>query len=121
MTPLAMATAMYHPRKNPLRKIARDSETVETPRTAKIRRFHKALLRYHDPNNWETLREGLRRIGRTELIGNGPQHLVPRSDTPAMVTRRVRGAETPPLKTLAKRFGQKKLRPGAAIQRKRTP
>ncbi|MFM8465619.1 MAG: YgiQ family radical SAM protein, partial [Burkholderiaceae bacterium] len=44
-TPLAMATAMYHTRKNPLRKIARDSETVETPRTAKIRRFHKALLR----------------------------------------------------------------------------
>jgi uncharacterized radical SAM protein YgiQ len=79
-TPLAMATAMYHTRKNPLRKIARDSETVETPRTAKIRRFHKALLRYHDPNNWETLREGLRRIGRAELIGNGPQHLVPRSD-----------------------------------------
>ncbi|MFY7955603.1 MAG: YgiQ family radical SAM protein, partial [Burkholderiaceae bacterium] len=37
-TPLAMATAMYHTRKNPLRKIARDSETVETPRTAKIRR-----------------------------------------------------------------------------------
>jgi uncharacterized radical SAM protein YgiQ len=120
-TPLAMATAMYHTRKNPLRKIARDSETVETPRTAKIRRFHKALLRYHDPNNWETLREGLRRIGRAELIGNGPHHLVPRSDTPAMMTRRVRGADTPPLKTLAKRFGQKKLRPGAAIQRKRTP
>jgi uncharacterized radical SAM protein YgiQ len=120
-TPLAMATAMYHTRKNPLRKIARDSETVETPRTAKIRRFHKALLRYHDPANWETLREGLRRIGRAELIGNGPQHLVPRSDTPAMMTRRVRGAETPPLKTLAKRFGQKKLRPGAAVQRKRTP
>jgi uncharacterized radical SAM protein YgiQ len=119
-TPLAMATAMYHTRKNPLRKIARDSETVETPRTAKIRRFHKALLRYHDPNNWETLREGLRRIGRAELIGNGPQHLVPRSDTPAMMTRRVRGAETPPLKTLAKRFGQKKSRPGAAVQRKRT-
>jgi hypothetical protein len=111
-----MATAMYHTRKNPLRKIARDSETVETPRTAKIRRFHKALLRYHDPNNWETLRDGLRRMGRAELIGNGPQHLVPRSDTPAMMTRRTRSAETP-----AKRFGQKKLRPGAAIQRKRTP
>jgi len=54
-------------------------------------------------------------------VGNGPQHLVPRSDTPAMVNRRNRSAETPPLKTLAKRFGQKKLRPGAAIQRKRTP
>jgi len=120
-TPLAMATAMYHTRKNPLRKIARDSETVETPRTAKIRRFHKALLRYHDPANWETLRDGLRRMGRADLVGNGPQRLVPRSDTPALVTRRARNAETPPLKTLAKRFGHKTLRPGAAIQRKRTP
>jgi len=120
-TPLAMATAMYHTRKNPLRKIARDSETVETPRTAKIRRFHKALLRYHDPANWETLRDGLRRMGRADLVGNGPQHLVPRSDTPALVTKRARNTETPPLKTLAKRFGQKTLRPGAAIQRKRTP
>ena len=120
-TPLAMATAMYHTRKNPLRKIARDSESVETPRTAKIRRFHKALLRYHDPANWEVLRDGLRRMGRADLVGNGPQHLVPRSDTPALVTRRTRSGETPPLKTLAKRFGQKKLRPGAAIQRKRTP
>jgi len=120
-TPLAMATAMYHTRKNPLRKIARDSESVETPRTAKIRRFHKALLRYHDPANWEVLRDSLRRMGRADLVGNGPQHLAPRSDTPAMVTRRTRSGETPPLKTLAKRFGQKKLRPGAAIQRKRTP
>jgi uncharacterized radical SAM protein YgiQ len=119
-TPLAMATAMYHTRKNPLRKIARDSETVETPRTAKIRRFHKALLRYHDPANWEILREGLRRMGRADLVGNGPQHLVPRSDTAALMQRRTVSKQTPPLKTLAKRFGQKTVRPGAAIQRKRS-
>ena len=119
-TPMAMATTMYHTRKNPLRKISKDSEAVETPRLAKIRRFHKALLRYHDPANWEILREGLKRMGRSDLIGNGPQHLVPRSDAAAPGMRQARRGETPPLKTVARKFGQKALRPGAAIQRKRT-
>lgn len=118
-TPMAMATTMYHTRKNPLRKIAKDSETVETPRLGKIRKFHKALLRYHDPNNWEILREGLKRMGRADLIGNGPQHLVPRSDMAAKVSARGPQEETPPLKKLARGFGHKRLRPGAAVSRKR--
>ncbi len=41
------------------------------------RRLHKAFLRYHDPNNWPVLREALRRMGKTRLIGNGPNHLIP--------------------------------------------
>lgn len=118
-TPMAMATTMYHTRKNPLRKISKDSETVETPRLGKIRKFHKALLRWHDPDNWDVLREGLKRIGRSDLIGNGPQHLVPRSDAAAVTARRPRRDETPPLRTLATKFGQKTVRDGAAIQRKR--
>jgi uncharacterized radical SAM protein YgiQ len=77
-TPMAMATAMYHSRRNPLRKVARDSEVVETPRTQKSRTLHKAFLRYHDPANWPILREGLRNMGRADLIGNGKHHLVPR-------------------------------------------
>ncbi|MEA5098813.1 MAG: DUF3362 domain-containing protein, partial [Burkholderiaceae bacterium] len=36
-----------------------------------------AFLRYHDPANWTILREALRRMGRADLIGNGPQCLVP--------------------------------------------
>ncbi|WP_223871897.1 YgiQ family radical SAM protein [Candidatus Dactylopiibacterium carminicum] len=77
-TPLAMATAMYHSRKNPLRRVSRDSEEVETPRLARQRRLHKALLRYHDPANFDLIRDFLIEIGRRDLIGNGPQHLVPR-------------------------------------------
>ncbi len=117
-TPMAMATTMYHTRKNPLRKIAKDSETVETPRIAKIRKFHKALLRYHDPANWEILREGLKRMGRSELIGNGPQHLVPRSDDAPQ--RRLPGREAPGINSIARRHGQAKPREGAAISRKRS-
>lgn len=75
-TPMALATTMYHTRKNPLKKISADSETVETARAGKIRKFHKALLRYHAPENWEILREGLLRMGRGDLIGSGERHLI---------------------------------------------
>jgi hypothetical protein len=68
---------MYHSGKNPLRRIARDSEAVVIPKGLKVRRLHKAFLRYHDANNWPMLREALRRMGRAELIGPGKQHLVP--------------------------------------------
>jgi radical SAM superfamily enzyme YgiQ (UPF0313 family) len=76
-TPLAMATAMYHSRKNPLKKVGRDSEAVETVRGTRQRRLHKALLRYHDPENWPLLREALKQMGRADLIGNGRKQLIP--------------------------------------------
>lgn len=76
-TPLAIASAMYHTRKNPLRKVTKDSEKVSVVRGTKQRRLHKAFLRYHDPENWPLLREALKRMGRADLIGNGKKHLVP--------------------------------------------
>ena len=76
--PMATATAMYHSGKNPLRRITRTSEAVEVPRGLKVRRLHKAFLRYHDPNNWLVLRMALKRMGRGDLIGNGKHQLVPR-------------------------------------------
>ena len=85
-TPLAMATAMYHTRRNPLRKVSRDSEIVETARSGVQRKLHKALLRYHDPAGHELIREYLHSIGRDDLIGNGPHHLVPRA-APARLQR----------------------------------
>jgi uncharacterized radical SAM protein YgiQ len=76
-SPMATATAMYHSGKNPLRRVSRSSEEVVIPKGLKVRRLHKAFLRYHDANNWPTLREALRRMGRADLIGPGKQHLVP--------------------------------------------
>jgi len=76
-TPMAMATTMYHSRKNPLHKVTADSEVVETARSGKVRRAHKAFLRYQDPANWPILRETLVNMGRGDLIGNGDKHLVP--------------------------------------------
>lgn len=76
-TPMAMATAMYHSGKNPLRKVTAESENVPIPRAGGVRRLHKAFIRYHDPNNWPLLREALKRMRREDLIGNGKKHLVP--------------------------------------------
>jgi hypothetical protein len=74
---MATATAMYHSGKNPLKRITRASEEVLIPKGLKVRRLHKAFLRYHDPDNWPVLREALRRMGRADLIGNGKHQLVP--------------------------------------------
>ncbi|HEX3835800.1 MAG TPA: YgiQ family radical SAM protein [Steroidobacteraceae bacterium] len=76
-SPMATATAMYHSGKNPLHRVTHDSEEVLIPKGLKVRRLHKAFLRYHDANNWPMLREALRRMGRADLIGNGKQQLVP--------------------------------------------
>ena len=116
-TPMALATAMYHTRKNPLKKVTNESEIVETVRAGRVRKLHKAFLRYHDPANWEILREGLHRMGRSDLIGNGPQHLVPRGATTPALQAIERKRETPGTDKLARKFGQNRPRPGAAVQR----
>ena len=76
-SPMATATAMWHSGKNPLKRVSRDSEEVVVPKGLKVRRLHKAFLRYHDANNWPLLREALKRMGRADLIGGGKRHLVP--------------------------------------------
>ncbi len=76
-TPMAMATAMYHSGKNPLRKVTADSDDVPIPKAGNVRKLHKAFIRYHDPNNWPMLREALIKMDREDLIGNGKQHLIP--------------------------------------------
>jgi uncharacterized radical SAM protein YgiQ len=85
-SPMATATAMYYSGKNPLRRVTRTSEDVLIPKGLKVRRLHKAFLRYHDPNNWPLLREALRRMGRADLIGNGKHQLVPAWQPPGTGT-----------------------------------
>ena len=76
-TPMALATTMYHTRKNPLRGLKGGGEDVEVIREGRRRRLHKAFLRYHDPANWPMLREALNAMGRADLIGNGKKQLIP--------------------------------------------
>ena len=76
-SPMATATAMYHSGRNPLKRLSRTGGEVRVPKGLKVRRLHKAFLRYHDPNNWPLLREALRRMGRADLIGSGKHQLLP--------------------------------------------
>ena len=76
-SPMATATAMYHTGKNPLRRVGRATTNVRVPKGLKVRRLHKAFLRFHDPANWPVLRDALRRMGRADLIGSAKHQLIP--------------------------------------------
>jgi hypothetical protein len=91
---------MYYSGKNPLKKVTYKSESVDSCKDIEQRRLQKAFLRYHDEKNWPMLRVALREMGREDLIGVGPQHLVP-PDRPG------RGRNRPPIKPLAQRPGMK--------------
>jgi len=118
-SPMATATAMYHTGKNPLRKVNRNSEEVVIPKGLKVRRLHKAFLRYHDPENWPLLRQALKRMGREDLIGNGKKHLIPRWQPDKM------GGQTTTTKTRGgNRFTTQHVRAGKSdnpIKKKATP
>jgi len=94
-TPMALATAMYHTEKNPLKKVlGGKAEAVPVVKQGRVRRLHKAFLRYHDPDNWPLLREALKEMGREDLIGNSKKHLIP-SYQPAGTGRQPEGTRTP--------------------------
>jgi uncharacterized radical SAM protein YgiQ len=99
-SPMSIATAMYHSGKDTLHKISRTVTEasapahaprlrpvgdIPIPKSVKQRRLHKAFLRYHDPKNWPLLREALKDMGRSDLIGNGKQHLIPSFQPKGMV------------------------------------
>lgn len=130
-SPMASATAMYHSGKNPLRKVGYKTGSVDTVKGERQRRLHKAFLRYHDPNNWPLLRETLKAMGRSDLIGNSKQHLNPsfqpavdsyqsarrKNSTPAGSPKAGRlltqHTGLPPRETGKRKPGKGKPRPGA--------
>ena len=94
-TPMALATAMYHTEKNPLKKVlGGKAEDVPVVKQGRVRRLHKAFLRYHDPDNWPLLREALKEMGREDLIGNSKKHLIPLYQ-PSGTGRQPEGTRTP--------------------------
>jgi hypothetical protein len=92
-SPMSLATAMYHSGKNPLKPVTYKSEDVYTPKDAKQRTVQKGFLRYHDPSNWQDLRNILVKMGRTDLIGHGDHKLVPAEDKDKQTHRRPQKAK----------------------------
>ncbi|PCK03564.1 MAG: YgiQ family radical SAM protein [Alteromonadaceae bacterium] len=87
-SPMSLATAMYHSGRNPLKRITYKSKKMFSAKSLEQRRLHKAFLRYHDPDNWDVLRDALKKMGREDLIGNADKSIVPPRHQP----RGARGA-----------------------------
>lgn len=81
-SPMALATAMYHAGRDPLKKLSYKSPKLFTAKSLQQRRLHKALLRYHDKSNWDDLRAALQDMGRADLIGDNEHQLVPAANAP---------------------------------------
>jgi uncharacterized radical SAM protein YgiQ len=71
-TPMSLAATMYHTGLDPL-----TMKPCYTARGLREKKLQKALLLYWNPEQHELVREALEHAGRQDLIGTGPQHLVP--------------------------------------------
>ena len=84
-TPMSLAATMYYTGLDPL-----SGEPCYTARGLREKKMQKALLLYWDETHQELAREALVTAGRADLIGTGPQHLVPperRHHVPSQVRR----------------------------------
>jgi len=71
-TPMSLAATMYHTGIDPL-----TMKPCYTARGLREKKLQKALLLYWNPEQHVLVREALAQAGRTDLIGYGPEHLVP--------------------------------------------
>lgn len=84
-TPMTASTCMYHSGIDPM-----TMKPVHVPRSARERRWHRALCQFSDPENWHDVREALLAAGRTDLIGHHEQALI--GPKPGQVNRKFQRA-----------------------------
>jgi uncharacterized radical SAM protein YgiQ len=70
-TPMSVSTCMYYTGLNPF-----TLEPVHVPKGLE-KKIQRAMMQYRDPKNRKLILEGLKSAGRTDLIGNGRQFLIP--------------------------------------------
>jgi radical SAM superfamily enzyme YgiQ (UPF0313 family) len=71
-TPMTVSTCMYYTGINP-----DNNQVVYIPRQERERKMQRSLLQYRNRANRNLVREALRAANRDELIGSGPNSLVP--------------------------------------------
>jgi uncharacterized radical SAM protein YgiQ len=83
-TPMSVASAMYYTGIDPL-----TMEPVYVATGLREKKMQKALLLYWNKEHWPLAREALRAVKRDDLIGHGPECLVPseRRELPTPVER----------------------------------
>ncbi len=79
-SPMSLATAMYFSERNPLKKLSYKAGKLSIPRGIDQRRLQKALLRYHDPSGWPMIRQALKDMRKSHLIGSSASALIPEKD-----------------------------------------
>ena len=77
--PMDIATCMYHTGIDP-----ESMKRVSVVKKDKSRGLQRALLQYFKPENYDSVKRALLEVGREDLIGDGPDCLIP--------SRRPRGA-----------------------------
>ena len=70
-TPSTMSTVMYATGVDP-----RTMQPVSVPKSPHEKALQRALIQYRDPKNRDLVLEALRKAGRMDLVGYGPQCLV---------------------------------------------
>ncbi len=85
-TPMAVATTMFYTGLDPM-----TNEPVYTARDLREKKMMKALVFYWDPQHWPLARQALIEAGRRDLIGNGPNALIPYEGSADRVHASVRG------------------------------
>lgn len=84
--PMDIATCMYHTGLDPM-----TMKPVSTVKKLSERRTQRALMQFFVPENWFLVRRALLDAGRGELIGDGPECLIPsRAPRAAVEARRSR-------------------------------
>lgn len=75
--PMDVATCMYWTGLDPM-----TMKPVETVKKLRDRTYQRALMQFFEPRNWFVAREALVKAGRKDLIGGGPQCLIPSNPPP---------------------------------------
>ncbi|MEZ4369442.1 MAG: YgiQ family radical SAM protein [Polyangiaceae bacterium] len=89
-TPMSMATSMYFTGLDPV-----SQEPVYTAKHLREKRKQKALLQYWDPTQHDLAREALAEAKRADLIGSGPDCLVPPKHGKGSLSIHRRGSAAP--------------------------
>jgi uncharacterized radical SAM protein YgiQ len=86
--PMDVATCMYHTGLDPM-----SMTPVSVVKRLKDRLAQRALMQFFEPRNWFAVRRALLDAGRADLVGSGPECLIPANPPPEALEAKRRAAQ----------------------------